>query len=110
MIRGEMIMTTTTIRTAMPLRDVLYEFSLAKPTPDAELLNEFVRRYPEHAAALTDFAVEIAIDAARGDDEMAAENIETTTVSPVVSHAMSNFQNHLSLLNRELPLDSLLVM
>ena len=31
-----------------PLRDVLYAFSLAQPVPDARLLDEFVRRYPEH--------------------------------------------------------------
>ena len=32
----------------MPLRDVLYAFSLAQLVPDARLLDEFVRRYPEH--------------------------------------------------------------
>ena len=47
----------------MPLRDVLYALSLAKPIPDAEVLDDFVRRYPEYAAALTDFAIELAMDA-----------------------------------------------
>src|ERR1700733_13177269 len=41
---------------ATSLSDVLYEFSLARAMPDAELLDQFVHRYPEHAAALTDLA------------------------------------------------------
>jgi hypothetical protein len=83
-------MTTTNPPTA--LRDVLYAFSLAKPVPDARLLDEFVRRYPEHAAEITDFAIEVAIDAARGDDN--AQDAKPT-VSPAVSRAMSRFQNRL---------------
>jgi hypothetical protein len=77
----------------MPLRDVLYAFSVAQPVPDARLLDEFVRRYPEHSAEITDFAIELAIDAARGDNANAqgADSI----VSPAVSRAMSRFQNRL---------------
>jgi hypothetical protein len=52
-----------------PLRDVLYAFSLAKPIPDARLLDEFVRRYPEQEAE--------------------------PLVSAAVSRAMSRFQNRL---------------
>jgi hypothetical protein len=77
-----------------PLSDVLYEFSLAKETPDAELLEQFVRRYPEHAGALTDLAIGIVLDSARGDDDDAAERV-TPAVSPAVSRAMSRFQNRL---------------
>jgi hypothetical protein len=83
-------MTATNPPTA--LRDVLYSFWLAKPVPDARLLDEFVRRYPEHAAEITDFAIELAIDAARGDDN--AQDAEPA-VSPAVSRAMSRFQNRL---------------
>jgi hypothetical protein len=82
----------TTINAQTPLRDVLYAFSLAKAVPDVELLDEFVRRYPGYAAEITDFAVEIAVDAARGDvepDETAPK------ASPAVSRAMSRFQNRL---------------
>ena len=75
------------------LRDVLYAFSLAKPVPDARLLDEFVRRYPEHAAEITDFAIELAIDAARGNDDNAQD--AEPAVSPTVSRAMSRFQNRL---------------
>lgn len=75
------------------LRDVLYAFSLAKPVPDAPLLDEFVKHYPQYAAEITDFAIEVAIDAAR-DDDIEAENAGRT-VSPAVSRAMSRFQNRL---------------
>lgn len=77
-----------------PLDEVLYQFSLAKPEPDAELLDEFVRGYPEYATALTDLAVSIVLDAARGGDEDAEDEAEPS-VSQAVSLAMSRFQNRL---------------
>ncbi len=77
-----------------PLKDVLYAFSMAQPIPNAELLDDFARRYPAHAAALTDFAVSIVLDLARGEDEEAYQGIEPT-VSKAVSRAMSRFQNKL---------------
>lgn len=83
----------TSPRSKTPLRDALYEFSLAKPIPDADLLDEFTRRYPEHATELTDFAIEIAVDAVHGVDEVHAET--TPGVSAAVSRAMSAFQNRL---------------
>jgi hypothetical protein len=82
----------STINSTAQLRDVLYAFSLAKPVPDAPLLDEFVKCYPQYAAEITDFAIEVAIDAARDDDE--TENTGTT-LSPAVSRAMSRFQNRL---------------
>lgn len=86
-------MTHAVPRGPVPLRDVLYELSLAKDVPDPELLDEFVRRYPEHALELTDFAVELAVDSLRPD---AAEvPADTSRVSPAVSRAMSRFQNAL---------------
>src|SRR5580658_5044338 len=85
-------MTTATMPT--PLRDVLYAFSLAKPIPDADLLEEFTRRYPEHAIELTDFAIELAVDAMRGHED-AEPDLVDDAVSPAVSRAMSAFQNRL---------------
>jgi hypothetical protein len=82
-----------TINSTAQLRDVLYAFSLAKTVPDAPLLDEFVKRYPQYAAEITDFAIEVAIDAAR-DDDIEAEKAGTP-VSPAVSRAMSRFQNKL---------------
>lgn len=87
-------MTDTLHRSPAPLRDILYEFSIAKDVPDAELLDEFTRRYPEYADALTEFAVELvqeAVNAAQTAEPVA----DTTTVSPAVSRAMSKFQNAL---------------
>jgi hypothetical protein len=77
---------------ATPLDEVLYQFSLAKAEPDAELIDEFARRYPEYATALTDLAVSIVLDAARGGNE---EEDGPASVSPAVSLAMSRFQNRL---------------
>jgi hypothetical protein len=87
-------MTNTLSRTPAPVRDVLYEFSLAKAVPDAELLDEFVRRYPEHAAVLTDFAIELAVDSLRPEEPVNAA-IDMANVSAPVSRAMSTFQNAL---------------
>jgi hypothetical protein len=84
----------TTARMPTPLQDVLHAFSLAKPVPDADVLEEFTRRYPNHAAALTEFAIELAVDALRGRDE-AGPDEAADPVSPAVARAMSAFQNRL---------------
>lgn len=86
-------MTAATSNTS--LRDAMYAMSLAKRAPDAELLEQFVRRYPKHAEALTNFAIELTLDALEhGDEEVGApENSEA--ISPVVSRVMSKFQNGL---------------
>jgi hypothetical protein len=39
--------------------DALYEFAIAQEVPDAALLDDFCRRYPEHQEALVDLAVAI---------------------------------------------------
>jgi len=83
-------------KTMTPLRDVLYAFSLAKPLPDAELLDDFVRRYPEYATDLTDFAIELILDTVSSEVENENAPVETATVmDPAVSRAMSRFQNRL---------------
>jgi hypothetical protein len=76
-----------------PLRDVLYEFSLAKSFPDARLVDQFVRQYPEHASEITDFAIELAIDAMEGEN--GSMRATEASVSPAVSRAMSRFQNRM---------------
>ena len=81
---------------AAPLREVLYEFSLAKRVPDAELLDDFVRRFPQYADRLTEFAIELAIDALRPEPEPDAKAaIDPNHVSPAVSRAISRFHNRL---------------
>jgi hypothetical protein len=85
----------TVATTGTSLRDAMYAMSLAKHAPDAELLDEFVRRYPEHAEALTNFAIELTLDALEHGDEEADCPKEPDTISPVVSRVMSQFQNRL---------------
>lgn len=90
-------MTPTPTFSAPQLRDALYAMSFAQRVPDAALLDDLVRRFPQHAEHLTDFAIELAIDALRGDEaaEEAQASIDVDRVSPAVSRAMSRFQNRL---------------
>lgn len=90
-------MTATLTRSANPLREALYTLSLAQYVPNAEVLDDVIRRYPEHAQALTEFAIELAMDALCGDSgaDSADSAIDPTKVSPAVSRAMSRFQNRL---------------
>src|SRR5947208_13044936 len=83
-----------TIRDPRSLRDALYQLSLAKPGLDAELLDEFVRRYPEYTKTLTEFAIALVLDGAGQTDDEPFECPSQTT-SPAVSRAMSRFQNRL---------------
>jgi hypothetical protein len=86
-------MTADRIRTT--LSDAMYAMSLATRAPDAELLDEFVRRYPEHAQALTNFAIEITLDTLQHGDEPVEATADPENISPVVSRVMSRFQNRL---------------
>jgi len=81
-------MTTTP---ATPMDDVLYAFAAAKAVPDADPLDEFVRQYPEYADALTEFAIELVLDAATLDEIELDDDDET--VSPAVARAISHFHN-----------------
>jgi len=87
-----MIETTTNVS----LRDAMYALSLSKKVPDAELVDDFARRYPQYAGALTDFAIELAVDGSMHDDEDEFELPgEPERISPVVSRVMSIFENRL---------------
>ncbi|MEH6953042.1 hypothetical protein V4R08_17630 (plasmid) [Nitrobacter sp. NHB1] len=72
--------------------DVLYALALAMPTPDPKTLDDFVRRHPQHAAALTEFAVELALNGQSIGEEEGEEAVDVA-VSPAVSRAISHFQN-----------------
>lgn len=76
------------------LQNVLYAFSMETEAPDAAVLDEFVRHYPEYAGELTDFAVEMVMDAAFDHQDLASEG-EADQISPAVSRAMSRFENRL---------------
>ena len=74
------------------LSEVLYALALAMPVPDAKTLDEFVRRYPQHADALTEFAVDLALEAGVEGDEADEAPVSSDEVSPAVSRAISHFQ------------------
>lgn len=84
-------MMTSTDKAPKPLRDVLYDFSLAKEAPDAELLEKFTKLYPCYADELTEFAIEVFVEARQGPEET-VQPFDEASVSPTVSRAMSAFQ------------------
>ena len=79
------------------LQEALYALSMAQDMPDARLLDDVIRRYPQFRKELTDFAIAIAVDMLSGDHEIETMEaaIDPNTVSPAVSRAMSHFQNRL---------------
>ena len=79
------------------LREALYVLSTEQDVPDAKLLDDVVRRYPQFGEELTEFAIVIAVDALRGERvvEDAEAAIDPSAVSSAVSRAMSHFQNRL---------------
>lgn len=77
-----------------PLQNVLYEFSMENEAPDAAVLDEFVRKYPEYAGELTDFAVDLVMDTAFNHQDLASKG-DAGQISPAVSRAMSRFENRL---------------
>lgn len=79
------------------LREGQYALSTERDVPDAKLLDEVVRRYPEFGEELTEFAIALAIDALRGERvvEDSEGSIDPNSISPAVSRAMSHFQNRL---------------
>jgi hypothetical protein len=81
---------------ATSLRAAFYEISMGKGVPDAALLDEVVRRYPQFGSELTEFAILVALDALReraGTLDVLPESGDS--VSPAVSRAMSRFHNRL---------------
>jgi len=78
----------------MSLSDAKYHLALATPSPNAELLDEMVRRLPEHAVDLTEFAIALALDRLGATEDDTPETSSTET-SSAVSKAMSRFHNRL---------------
>lgn len=85
---------TTNTKPDVSLDDVLHELALTSAKPDAKVLGDFIRRYPDYVEEITDFAAELA---ALAIAEEADEGIEpaTTGTSPAVSKALSRLQNRL---------------
>ncbi len=74
----------------VPLDDVLTELALAQDIPDAALLDEYTRRFPHYAEALTSYAIDLAVEAAIERSSSAAP---TPATSALAMRAMSRFQN-----------------
>lgn len=88
-----------THNTSIPsIADALYALSLEGRIPDAKLLDDVARRYPEYATQLTEFVIELVLDRLH-DNVMESEKANPDTdelgISPAVSRAMSRFQNRL---------------
>ena len=89
---------------ASSLREAFYELSLERRVPDADLLDDVVRRYPQYAEELTEFAIDLALDALH--DAATVGTAESYThedlliVPPAVSRAISRFHNRLYAINR----------
>lgn len=78
----------------VPLDDVLNDMALTSAKPDANLLAAYIRRYPEYADEITDFAAELAALAISGEVKEVVEP-STTGTSPALSRALSRLQNRL---------------
>ena len=76
------------------LDDALYTLAQAWPAPDAIQLEKLVRRYPEFASELTDYAVVLALDALDDEDHDVVEEA-SSEINAAVLKAMSHFHNAL---------------
>jgi len=95
-------MTNPEITRATPLQDALYELALAMPSPDAGILDEFVRRYPDYTEALTDLAVELALESLADKAGAASDHQPpSAALNASVSNAMSRFHNRLYAVQQE---------
>ncbi len=88
-----------TISSDATLEDVLHAFSIKQSVPDAKLLNEFVRRYPQYSEELTDLAAALVLDTLGGglkDPGKLGKEVTAAINSPEVSRAVSRFHSKLS--------------
>ena len=92
------MMPPTLTASAPALREAFYALSLGRRIPDSDLLDDVVRRYPQYAAELTEFAVDLVLDALH-DATIGTVELDTDedpmAVTPAVSRAMSRFHNRL---------------
>lgn len=93
-------MTPHTAQSNPILHDAFIAMLEAEKLPDAQLVEEIVGEYPEFAAEITDFAVELAIDMLVNSDDDPEVLVMQDEVSPLVSRALSSFQNELFIRER----------
>lgn len=89
---------TNLSRELTSLRDAKYYLAFRKTPPDAEVLDEVVRSFPQYAQELTEFAIDLALDSIGEPD--GPEYVTTEETSLAVSRAISRFQNRLYLERR----------
>jgi hypothetical protein len=78
------------------LEDALFTLSIEKEMPDAALLDEMIRLYPDFSEELTEFAIDLAIDRCANrmrEEEAIPSAADLQNVSPSVNRALSRFQN-----------------
>ncbi len=90
-------MTPNTAQSELFLQDAILELMEANRLPDAQLVEDIVSEYPDFAAEITEFAVELAIDMLVNSDRDEDAVVVQDDVSPLVSRALSNFENELFL-------------
>ena len=98
---------TNVNRELSTLQDAKYYLALRKLPPNAELLDELIRSFPEHAQELTEFAIDLALDSTGESDEPIP--VPTEQISPAVLRAISRFHNRLYLEKRSSESSSLSV-
>ena len=88
---------------ASALQEAFYILSTEQEVPDARLLDDLVRRYPEFGEELTEFAISIALDTLTSEHviEDMQTRVTSSAISPTVSRAISYFQNRLHSMKEE---------
>jgi hypothetical protein len=84
----------TVEKSHLALNDVLYSFSMEERPVSADLLDEYAKKYPEYADALTEFAVEITLESYIGNPTKPNPQVECADPLkiPEVTRAMSKFK------------------
>ena len=96
-------MSPTLAASTPALREAFYVLSLERRIPDADLLDDVVRRYPQYAAELTEFAIDLVLDALHDEAVECTEsnaNEDLMALTPAVSRAISRFHNRLHTVRR----------
>lgn len=84
----------TNTRREVSLEDVLHEMALTSEKPDAKVVGDYLRQYPQYAEEIADFAAELAALAIAADVHNGIEP-STTGTSPAISRALSELLNRL---------------